>query len=50
MKTLLGTEGGNERVIFCVAPFSFYFAVRVCGRYYRLWLARWPVRIGVGRS
>ena len=36
MRTLLGTEGGNERVILCVAPLSFYVAVRVLGRYYRL--------------
>ena len=50
MKTLLGTEGGNERVILCVAPFTFYLAVRIAGRYYRLWLARWPVRLGWGRS
>ncbi len=50
MRTLLGTEGGNERVILCVAPFSFYLAVRVDARYYRLWLTRWPVQLRVGRS
>ena len=40
MRTLLGTEGGSERVILCVAQtfmaVSFYLAVRVLGRYYRL--------------
>jgi len=35
VKTLLGTEGGNERVILCTRPWSFYLAVRVLGRYYR---------------
>ena len=53
MNVHLGTEGGNERVIFCTAPGfvfgSFYLAVRVMGRYYRL--AMGP-RFGiyVGRS
>lgn len=36
MKVWLGTEGGFERVILCVAPWSFYLAVRILGRYYRL--------------
>ena len=36
MRTRLGTEGGAERVILCTAPWSFYLAVRVAGRYYRL--------------
>jgi len=55
VKTLLGTEGGNERVILCVAAymlaFSFYLAVRVRGRYYRLaagpHMRRW---LYIGRS
>lgn len=51
MKTLLGSEGGFERVILCVAPWSFYLAVRILGRYYRL--AVGPQILGlvyVGRS
>jgi hypothetical protein len=38
VRTLLGTEGGNERVILCVNGgwyWGFYIAVRVLGRYYR---------------
>lgn len=48
MRTLLGTEGGSERVIFCVGA-GFYLAVRPWRRYYRL--AMGP-RFGiyVGRS
>ena len=38
MKTLLGTEGGYERVILVVGPRPWfaYLAVRAFGRYYRL--------------
>lgn len=54
MKTLLGTEGGRERVILCVAWFGVYLAVRVHGRYYRcgffFGLLPWCVRLFAGRS
>jgi len=52
MKVVLGTEGGNERVILCVAALpalAFYLAVRVAGRYYRLAMG-WPFGLYVGRS
>lgn len=55
MRARLGSEGGSERVILCTAPGfvfgSFYLAIRVLGRYYRL--AAGPhIRYGiyVGRS
>lgn len=46
MRVVLGTEGGNERVIFCVGG-GFYLAVRVLGRYYRLAMGpRFGVYVG----
>jgi hypothetical protein len=51
VRTLIGSEGGFERIILCVAPWSFYLAVKVFGRYYRL--AVGPQIVGlvyVGRS
>ena len=41
MITLLGSEGGQERVILCVAPRGYYLAVKFRGRYrrtYATWL------------
>lgn len=54
MRTLLGTEGGDERVILCVAWFGVYLAVRPWRRYYRagffVGMLPWCVRGIVGRS
>ena len=52
MRVLLGTEGGNERVILCVVglpALGFYLAIRVMGRYYRLAMG-YGFDVYVGRS
>jgi len=52
VRTLLGTEGGNERVILCanaMPVLGFYLAVRVLGRYYRLAMG-YPFGLYMGRS
>lgn len=51
MKTVLGTEGGTERVILIVngVPWGFYVAVRLGRRYYRFAMG-YPFDIYVGRS
>lgn len=54
MRTLLGQEGGTQRVILCVSAFGFYLAVKPRHRYYRVGffvgLLPWCVRGTAGRS
>jgi hypothetical protein len=51
MRIRLVAGGGPQRVILCTGSGSFYLAVRILGRYYRL--AMGPAILGgiyVGRS
>lgn len=54
MKTRLGTEGGQQRVILCTTTGGFYLSVRPARRYYRvglfIGLLPWDVRGTLGRS
>lgn len=54
MRTLIGSEGGCERIILCVSWHGFYLAVKPSRRYYRIGLffsmMPWAIRPYVGRS
>lgn len=50
MRVLLGSAGGQERVVLVTAPGGFYLAVRMFGRYYRLAARQYGLAWYAGRS
>lgn len=50
MRTLLGAEGGFERVILVACRHGFYLAVKPWKRYYRLAIWRYGLRWHASRG